>query len=170
MIKEFITYGHVDADGNISVYNKETTLKRVSDDFRKTSIEIVFRERFFRFKDSQRGYYYGVILKEIQLAWKASGVLKSISDIDYEFRNKYLYYETLNEDTGVFEKTIHTLKKHDTAVSQKMMREYCECCIIWTIQNLDWAIPYPNEDFKDEDMTEKQYTFHNGIKDSSTFQ
>ncbi|MGR3218506.1 MAG: hypothetical protein ACUZ8H_01630 [Candidatus Anammoxibacter sp.] len=169
MNKEFTIYGHVDKDGKATIYNKEIALKRLSDGFRKTSIELVFRERFFRFTDSKRGYYYGVILKEMQMAWKATGVLKSISEIDYEFRNKYLYYETLDEETGKFEKTVHTLRRNDTKVSQKMMTEYCEFCIIWAIQNLDWAIPYPNEDFTDNEMTEKQFLYHNGIKENSTF-
>ena len=116
MIKEFITYGHVDDAGKISIYNKGYFNKKVGDNFRKTNIEIVFRERLYEFTDSQRGYYFAVIVREIQKAWLSTGVIKSLSDVDYELRNKYLYYETLNAETGLFEKTVHTLRKNDTRV------------------------------------------------------
>ncbi len=168
-MKEFITYGHVDDQGKLSIYNKDAFSERLKSDFKKTTIEIIVRERFYQFTDGQRGYYFGVIVKEIQQAWKATGILKSISDIDQELRNKFLYYEVLNQDTDKYEKHLHTLKKHDTSVSAELMREYCECCIIWCIQNLDWAIAYSGEDFGEYDMTEKQFRFHNGIKEKSTF-
>lgn len=169
MLKEFITYGHVDKPGKLSIYNRAYFDKKIRDYFSQTSIEIVFREKLYQFSDSQRGYYFGIIVKEIQKAWLSTGIIKSLSEIDYELRNKYLYYEILNAETGLFEKTVHTLKKDDTEVSDRMMREYCELCIIWASQNLDWNVPYPNEAFGDSDMTDKQNKFENGVTEKSTF-
>lgn len=170
MSKEFTTYGHVDNDGILSIYNRSIFVDNIKSYYKNTSVELVFRKRFYKFSDPQRGYYFAVIVKEIQKAWLASGVVKSLADVDNEMRNKFLYYEELNEDTGFYEKYIHTLKKGDTRVSKKMMREYFEKCIIWCVQNLDWAIAYPSEDFTIDDMTEHQRKSKNiSNVDNSTF-
>lgn len=169
MSKELIKYGHVDDNGKLFIYQKDDFHSKIKSNFKKTSIEIILREKLYKFSDNRRSYYFGVIVKEIQKAWLSTGIIKSLKDVDIELRNKFLYHETLNEDTGLFEKTIHTLRKYDTSVSVKMMKDYCEHCIIWSIQNLDWAIPYPNEDFGPEDMTEKQNVINNGVTENSTF-
>jgi len=163
-IKEFVTYGHVDDDGIMSIYNKSVFKERLQKFFRKTSIELLIRERVYSFSDSRRSYYFAVIVREIQKAWMVSGIVKSLHDVDYEMRDKFLYYEELNHETGLFEKYLHTLKKGDTHVSKQMMKHYCELCIVWCITNLDWAIPYPSEDFNESDMTDSQRKFE-GISD-----
>lgn len=170
MVKEFVTYGHVDSDGKLSIYNKSVFQKTINDNFKNTSVEIVFRERFYPFNDKMRGYYFAFVVKGIQRAYLASGVVKSLREVDYEMRGRFLYFETLNVDTGEYEMELHTLKKGDTKVSRSMMREYVEKCIIWTAQNLDWAIPYPSEEFTESDMTEHQRTVKKiGVSDKSTF-
>lgn len=170
MQKEFTTYGSVDKDGNLSIYNRSVFLKNIKDYFKSTSVELVFRERQYRFSDRMRGYYFGVLIKEIQKAWLSTGVIKSLNDIDIEMRDKFLYYEEVDEETGLYEKHLHTLKKSDTKVSKQMMREYCERCIIWTAQNLQWAIAMPSEEFTENDMTEHQRLSNNiGTNDKSTF-
>lgn len=156
MDKEFTTYGHVNEDGVLSIYNRSVFISSIKDYYKNTSVQLVFSERFYQFSDKQRSYYFGVIVKEIQKAWLKSGVIKSLSKIDSEMRDKFLFYEELNEETGLFEKHIHTLKKGDTSVSKKMMKDYCHFCIIWCVQNLDWCIPFPSEDFTENDMTENQ--------------
>jgi len=168
MNKEFTTYGHVDSNGVLSIYNRNVFVSNIKDYYKNISVELVFRERFYQFSDKQRNYYFAVIVKQIQQAWLKSGVVKSLATVDAEMREKFLYYEELNEDTGLFEKYIHTLKKGDTSVSKKMMREYCEKCIIWCVQSLDWAIAYPSEDFTEDDMTEHQRQSKNISGDDNT--
>lgn len=158
MPKEFTTYGHVDGEGKLSIYNKDIFTNTVKNHFKNTSVQLVFGERFYSFTDGQRSYYFAVIVKQIQKAWLASGVVKSLKEVDYDLRGRFLYFEELNEETGEYEKQLHTLKKGDTSVSKKMMREFCEKCIIWAVQNLSWAIPFPNEEFTVDDMTEHQRT------------
>lgn len=169
MVKEFTSFGHVDREGKLFIYNKDNFNSQIKSNFRKTSIEIVFKEKLYKFKDKQRAYYFAIIVKDIQKAWLSTGIIKSLNDIDIELRDKFLYYEELNQDTGLFEKTLHTLKKNSTVVSYEMMKDYCENCIIWCIQNLDWAIPYPSEDFGLDDMTDKQRIIYNGVTEKSTF-
>lgn len=168
-MNDFTTYGHVDNDGVLSIYNRSVFVSNIKD-YYNTSVQLVFGERFYQFSDKQRGYYFAVIVKEIQKAWLTSGVVKSRASVDAEMRDKFLYFEELNEDTGLFEKYPHTLKKGDTQVSKKMMRDYCEKCIIWCVQNLNWAIAYPSEEFTKEDMTDTQKRSHNISEvDNSTF-
>lgn len=169
MQKDFTTYGHVDRDGKLSIYNKSVFTNTIKKYFKNTSIQIIFSNRFYSFTDSMRSYYFGILVPEIQKAFLSHGIVKSKNDVDYEMRDKFLYYEVLNEEKGVYEKYNHTLKKGDTNVSRQMMRDYVEKCIIWTIQCLDWAIPYPSENFIDDDKTELQKKTENmGTKDIST--
>jgi hypothetical protein len=127
--------------------------------FPSTNVEITIKERFYRFSDGYREYYFAVVVKELQKAWKASGVVKSQKEVDTEMRDMFLYHEWLNPETGEFVKTIHTLRSNDTGVDQQMMKEFIEHCIIWALQNLDWAIPYPGEEFEMQDMTREQILY-----------
>ena len=155
-MREFVAYGSVDKNGKLSVYNQGQFVKNIREFYKNTSVEIVFKPRFYKFSDKARSYYFAVIVKQIQKAWLSTGVIKSLKDIDLEMRDKFLYYEEFNDETGLFEKYHHTLRKTDTEVSKSMMSKYCEMCIIWTAQNLEWAIAMPSEVFTENDMTERQ--------------
>lgn len=158
MKNEFTAYGHVNSEGEFKLYDAEHFWKRIATSFSATNIEIVIREGHNEFSDGMRGYYYGIIVPEVQKAFEASGVIKSKKEIDYDLRDLFLYTETWNEEKGEFEKEYHTLRKDETKVDGKMMKGYCEKCIIWCITNLDWAIPYPNEVFTFQDMADQQRT------------
>jgi len=154
--KTYTAYGHIDEKGVLSIYNRlllDSTLKTY---FKKTSIEIVFSEKTSAFSDNMRSYYFGVVVKEVQKAYLSTGVVKSLKDIDYELRGLFLYKEFYNENKGVWETEPHTLKKGDTEVTRQMMRGFIDMVIAWSIQNLDWAIPYPSEDMGKEDYTNHQ--------------
>lgn len=169
MQKEAKTFGSVTPEGKLTIYNRDLFYQTIEGKFKSTSIELVIKERFYKFNDSQRSYYFGVIIPEMQMAFRSLGVIKSRDEIDKEMRDKFLYYEEVNPDTGQYEKFLHTLKNGDTSVSKKMMREYCELCIIWSVQNLEWAIPYPNEVMSEDDYTDHQKNIKNiGAKDKST--
>lgn len=170
MEREIIVYGHVNREGDLSIYNRDAFVKSIREHYKNKSIQITLTDRFYSFSDKHRSYYFGVLLRQIKMAWESYGVIKSMGDIDEEMRYKFLYFEELNVEKGEMERHIHTLKKDDTNVSKKMMREYIEKCIIWTIQNLDWAVPYPSEEFLDDDMTDHQQKTKNiGVNDKSTF-
>ena len=137
--------------------------------FTGTTVEIEFRERFYELSDGRRAYYFAVIVPEIQKAYAATGVVKSKAEVDTEMRERFLFYEELNTESGEYESCVHTLRKGETKVSRRMMQECCDMCIIWAAQNLDWAIPFPNEEMLAEYMTEKQKHKENLNTDKSTF-
>lgn len=149
--KSWTTFGHVDDQGKLHIYNQDDLKDKLKGPFLRTSIELRIRERPWPFSDSQRGYYFGVIVKEIQAAWRAAGEIKSQKEVDTELREKYLYQEKLDPETDTWIKEIHTLRKGESQVTKKMMREYCELCIIWAVQALDWPIPYPGEELSLEE-------------------
>lgn len=155
-MSEITSYGHIDDEGKMSIYSREVFMQRAADYLSGKSIEIVVRERLYFFSEKMRGYYFGVVIPEIRKAYMSIGVLKTLHDTDYEMRDKFLYYEIIDEETGEYEKHLHTLRKGETQVSGRMMREYVDMCIMFAIQNLDWAIPYPSEEFTDDDKTEHQ--------------
>jgi hypothetical protein len=153
--REITAFGHINGQGQMQVYNRDKFASGLGV-FENTNIEIIVRERAYSFKDPYRNYYFGVIVKQAQLAFRNAGYVKSQRDTDYFLRDLYLYEEIYNEETGGWEKTALTLKKNDTTVTGKQMREYCEICIIYVMQALSWAIPYPNEELDNEDFTPTQ--------------
>lgn len=168
MVKEIIQYGHVNENGKVILYNENYLKSNIKKYFLKTSIEVIFKERFFVFSSKMRNYYFAVVVSEIRKAYLSIGEHKSKADIDYEMRDKFLYYEEVNPDTGLFEKYIHTLKDSDTKVSDKMMKEFIDMCILWAAQSLEWVIPYPSEVLGEEDMTEHQNRFNSKRVNSNT--
>ena len=170
MVNKFKYFGHVNSQGKISIYDKASFERKVQDFLKGKNVEFIIQERQYEFSNSMRSYYFGVIIPEIQKAFQMSGVLKSRSECDDSMRFLFLYYEVINEETGKYEKQIHTLRKDDTSVSSKMMKEFCEMCIIWCATNLDWAIPFPNEIFTFQDMTMNQRKSESARNlESSTF-
>lgn len=158
-MKEINFQGHVNKDSKLSIYNRELFLIQLQR-FKNTSVEIIIREKQNKFNDSYRNYYFAIIVSEIQKAYLSTGVIKSKKEVDDELRNLFLYEEIIDEETGEYEKILHTLKKGDTKVSSKLMKDFCELCIVYAAVNLEWAIPYPNEDLSIEKMTERQQNFN----------
>lgn len=158
-MKEIIFSGHVNKESKLTIYQKELFSIQLSK-FNNSSVDIIIREKQNKFNDSFRDYYFAVIVNEVQKAYLSTGVIKSKKDIDYELRGLFLFEEIIDEETGEYEKMLHTLRKGDTKVSSKMMKEYCELCIIFSAVNLEWSIPYPNEDLTIEQMTERQRNFN----------
>ena len=156
MEKILNAFGHVDKDGRLVIYNRDLFIGAVKEHFKEMSIEFIIKERPYKLSDKLRSYYFAVVVKQIQSAYRSIGEIKSMHDIDYEMRDRFLYYEEFNEETGEFEKYLHTLRRDETKVSQKMMLAYIEDCIRWTAINLEWAIPFQSEEFTENDMTEHQ--------------
>ncbi len=145
MGKSIHSYGHVNQDGELSIYHRKDFVSKVKNDFKNTSVELIVQPRFKEFSDDHRGYYFGVVVKETQKAMRYSGNFMSLKEVDYFLRERFLYVEKFNDEEGEFVKELHTLRKGETKVSSTMMKEYCEMCIIFLAQWLNWPIPYPNE-------------------------
>jgi hypothetical protein len=168
MENELTMFGNVDKNGVVTLYGRDTFMKHVKNGFREQKIQFTLSKRIYEFSDSQRAYYFAVITKGIQDGYNYSGVTKSRNDIDLEMREKFLYYEEVNEETGFLEKHLHTLKKGNGIVSSSMMRIFCQMCIIWTKENLIWSIPFPNEEFDEWELQDNEEQKEVGVKDKST--
>ena len=160
-MNKILSYGHVNSDGELSIYNKGDFVSRIEQYFSNTSVEIIVQDRFYEFSNDHRGYYFAVIVREYQKAYMCLGEHRSLNSIDDELRNRFLFYEVFDDEEGKYVKNIHTLRKGETKVSKSEMKWFCEMCIMWAVQNLDWAIPYPNELLSFEDKTETQLRVEN---------
>jgi len=149
-VKEFISYGSVDGDGKMSLYNRQLFFDKLRDYFPRTNIEVIVREQGNDMTHPLRKYYFGVVIRGIQEGYLARGEVKSRDWCDKQMREMYLYYEDIDYETGEYEKHIHTLRAGETKVTTKMMREFIDLCIIWAVQHLDWIIPYPGEELNIE--------------------
>lgn len=168
--KKYTTYGHVNSKGVLSIYNRSQLNKSLKEHFNGTSIELVITEKVYEFSDKMRNYYFAVVVKEVQKAWNYTGIVKTLKTIDSELRSMFLCKEFYNEDLGKWEFENHTLRKGETEVTQKMMSDFIEKVIIWSIQNLNWAIPYPSEQLTQEDLTEHQrQALNKGVNSKSSF-
>lgn len=165
MAREFTAFGHVNSEGILSVYEQKGFKDAIKNQFSSSSVEVVIRDRNYKFSDAQRAYYYAVVVTEIKQAYMVAGYLKSLKDIDSELKGMFLFYEDLDSETGEFEKVLHSLGNLNTQVSRSMMMDYCERCVIWCVTNLNWAIPFPSEIFGPNDMTnrQKQILSGNGV-------
>lgn len=153
---EIKNFGHVNSEGSLLIYSRDLFLGNIQDHLKSKSIEIIVRERESDFSHNMRKYYFKVVIGELQKAFLSAGMHKTQKDIDYLMRDKYLYYETVDEDTGEFEKHLHTLKKDETQVTRRMFKQYIEDCIRFASQYLHWAIPFPHEILSEEDLTYHQ--------------
>jgi hypothetical protein len=169
MHQEVISFGHVNGEGELSLYDKKSFSLAVKNKLKNKSIELIARERFYPFSDKQRAYYFAVIVTEAKHAFLSSGVLKSLKETDTFLRESFLFKETLNPETGIYEKEVYSLGNLNQEVSKKMMREFCEMCIIFCATSLDWAIAFPSEIFGPNDMMERQSEILSGktFKDST---
>lgn len=165
-MKEYKAHGHVNSESKLTIYDRELFVSALSS-FQSTNVEVIVREYFNPFSDQYREYYFAVIVKEVQKAFKAVGVIKSQKETDYYLRSLFLYKEVYNEELGEWEKEPHTLRTGETEVSTQMMQEYCELCRIWAVQSLDWVIPFPNETLRIKDLSDRQKVFDNPVKETS---
>ena len=166
--KEFISYGSVDSNGAMSLYNKDLFLNKLRDYFPRTNIEVVVREKGKELTHPLRKYYFSVVVRGIQEGYLAMGEIKSRDWCDKHMRELFLYTEDIDYETGEYEKNIHTLRAGDTSVTVKMMKDFIDLCIIWAVQSLDWAIPYPNEELDFSDMTDHQNKINNQNLDNKS--
>ena len=156
MSKDLTVFGHVNNQGKLSIYNvgifKDVLHKR----FAGSSIEMTIKKRFYEFSHKLRKYYFYILVPELQKGFLSQGMFMSREEVDNEMRERFLFYETYDEEKDKWEKHIHTLRMNETKVDNKMFLDFVEKCIIFAIQSLDWAIPYPREEFDDYKKTFNQ--------------
>lgn len=151
-MKEYKLNAHMNDDLEIKIHSLYKHKNILDQYFKNSSIELTIRKKVYRFSDALRSYYFGVIIPELKKAWFNAGISKSEDQCDREMREKYLYYEEYVEDLDQNVKIIHTLRRSDTKVNNEMMKTYCHLCIIWAAENLNWQIPYPNEDINEHSI------------------
>jgi hypothetical protein len=155
--------GHVNKDGKIKIQNRDIFLESIKEVFKEKSIYYEVGEQFRPFSDSLRNYYFAVIVKEGKKAWEASGVIKSLKEVDQDLRERFLYIEELNPEKAEFEKVgVHTLKNGESLVSMKMMKDFIDNCIRFFATALEWVVAYPNEILLLDNFTENQYIYEIG--------
>lgn len=165
-MKEIKAFGHVNGESELSIYSRDLFMSGLSH-FNQSNVEIIIRERFRPFSDQMREYYFAVIVREVQKAFRYVGVIKTLKDTDYYLRYLFLYTEEYDEETDQWSKTLHTLKKGESEVSMKMMKEYCDLCIIFSAQSLDWPIPFPNEELEHEEKMDRQKLEESPIRETT---
>lgn len=157
MAKEIEVYGYV-RSGQLSLHN-QGQLQAGLPNFEGEDVRVRIDKRIRPFSDSQRGYYFGVICKNLQEAiLYAWGEKYTINEIDYYFRDKYLYREIVDEDTGEIHREICTLRKGESDVSDEEMREYCRYLVAFSKYYLRWSIPLPLEVLNHQERVDNRRT------------
>lgn len=145
MPTEITTFGHVNKNGELKTYNKDIFLSSIKQMLSGASVQVTITKTEGEFSNQWRRYYFKIIVRELQKAFKSVGMLMSLKETDYYMRNLYLYQETYVEEKDLWDKKPHTLRKGETKVTPSMFKDYCMHCIRFSVKYLDWAIPYINE-------------------------
>ena len=151
----FREYGAVDSLGNLKIYNKEQFLERLKA-VAPVNIEVVIRRRSGSFSNQSRKYYFSVIVPEVQRALTYLGYDITKENTDRFLRHLFLYTETYNPDDDTWGREPRRLSAAETDVTATEFRDYCEKIVRWAVMELDWAIPFPNEVFREKDFTQSQ--------------
>jgi len=147
MQKEFTFYGHVDEEGRLKIHKPRIMGGILESHFSRKNVEVTVREQTYQFRDNMRGYYFGVLLKHTQEALKSMGMIYSLAEIDEYFRDKFLATEVINPLSWEITRERTTLKKSKSSpITQRDFKEFCGHCIRWVAVNLDYPIPFPNEE------------------------
>lgn len=147
--------GTIGSDGKLKIFNKDLFLHRIST-FPSQNVEIQIIKREGSFTHQQRKYYFSVIVPEIQKALLYYGNNYSKSETDHFLRERFLSFEDFSEETGRFIKKPHRLSDSDSTVGFSQFQRFLEFCIMFAAQELNWAVPYPNEQFRVSDYTDAQ--------------
>jgi hypothetical protein len=143
MKEGFKVFGKVNSQGQLEVYNRDimvNKMERMSNRY----VEIEFTERDGELSHNWRSYYFAVVVKEWNKLLHYLGDPLSLKDTDTLLREMFLFKEVYNEEEDTYSKELHTLKAGETEVSKKEFRFFCGQCIQKAAE-LDWEIPFPNE-------------------------
>lgn len=159
---EVTGFGKVTKEGKMVLNFPSAFAGMVKDHLANKRVEFIVRTRDKHFTDPQRSYYFGVIIREMQKAFRTRGDIKTQQEIDEYMRSLYLYQEYLDPETDEWIKVNHRLSNADSVVTSTQMTEFLQQCIIYAATRLDWAIPMPNEEWYAQKMTERQQ-YYEGV-------
>lgn len=151
----FREYGVVNSAGEFKIYNREQfelRLKAIA----PASVEVIIQKRSGTFSHQMRKYYFSVIVPEVQRALTYLGYDITKENTDRFLRHLFLYTETYNPESDTWSREPRRLSTAETDVTVEEFRAYCENIVRWAIMEIDWAIPYPNEVFRNKDFTQSQ--------------
>lgn len=148
-------YGHIDQEGNLKLYNVDQLRARAKQ-LPGTSIEIVILKRTGDMSHQQRKYYFSVIVPEMVKAFKFHGSHMTNEDVDDFLRAKFLDHLHYDDDDDTWKKERRRMSLAETDITTREFNEFVQFVITWAVQNMDWALPYPNEIFNFQDFTKSQ--------------
>lgn len=147
-------FGEIE-NGKLYIYDRDGFGKRIFDcPNQKVIIEV--HTRSGTISHQLRKYYFGVLLKEAQIAFWNAGYEYDLDTIDHTFRMKALYKDVFDDEQQRYRKEPHTLKDSETEVTMKQFIYFIEYIIRFLAINLDYVASYPNEILGPKDLTEKQ--------------
>lgn len=115
----------------------------VIEKFEGKDIEIIICKKRKTRSLSQNGYYFGVIVTLFQEAIRDLwGEIWSKEKVHEFLKNRFLFNEQINEDTGEVYKT----PKSTTECTTTEIEDYYEECRRFALEDFGVAIPLPNEE------------------------
>ena len=143
----FTFFGHVNADGQLRIYNKDIFERKIAL-LAKTHVEIEIVPRTDNLQHNWRSYYFGIVVKQWQDLLFYLGESKSLHDVDYMLRSLFLYKEIYDEKNDIYHRELHTLRDGDTEIGAPRFKHYVQQCIQLAAE-MDWQIPLPGELIED---------------------
>lgn len=131
------TYGHIE-DGRLIIHNR----KRLNEDlrtFKDCDVTITIKKRGKR-SLPQNSYYWGVIVKEIQLRFRELG-----NDVNCETVHEFLKQKFNPEKVVTSQAEIIEIGGTTTEMNKDQFSEYCEKIKEWASGILEIYIPDPGQ-------------------------
>ena len=155
MMELYREFGHIDSQGNLKLYNVDQFKARAKQ-LPGTSIEIVINKRTGHMSHQQRKYYFSVIVPEMVKAFKFYGQHMTNEQADDFLREQFLDHQEYNEEDDRWITHRRRMSLAETDISIREFNEFVQFVVTWAVQNMDWALPYPNEIFNFQDFTKSQ--------------
>lgn len=147
-------YGEIE-NGQLYIFDRQGFKERIRK-IQPCRITIELRIREGSFSHQMRKYYFGSLLREVQVAYWNAGYEYDLDTLDQMMRMNALYREVFDEEEQRYRKEPHSLKDSDTEVTVRMFVYFIEWIIRHLAVDLDYSASYPNEILRAADMTEKQ--------------
>lgn len=129
-------YGYVEG-GKLHILNR----RRMNEDlrqFKNVDVVIIIKKRGKR-SLPQNAYYWGVVVKEIQLRFRELGTDADMDDIHEALKTKFNYERLVTADGEVID-----IPKTTTELNKDEFGSYIDRIIEWAATSLEISIPAPN--------------------------
>lgn len=135
--------GKCNEDGQLFVYQQS----RLKDDLKKffpnKEVTLTVTEKMDKRSSKQLRYLRGVVIKDVQEAWRGKGYALSINQTYEWIKDNFFVEEIFNDKGEVLEIPMDLSDKGN--VSRKVFYEKIELLKIWVAEKLGGYIRDPNE-------------------------